>query len=98
MGKYLIGFQLMVVGMGTVLITLYVLSLFIRLNSKIFNREVSGKNDKEKNNFTANKEIDAGISPEKVVAISAAVYKCLGENESNYRIISIKRNKLNWKR
>ncbi len=98
MGKYLIGFQLMVVGMGTVLITLYVLSLFIRFNSKIFNRKVSGKSGRDKNNFAANKEIDAGISPKKVAAISAAVYKCLGENESNYRIISIKRNKINWKK
>jgi len=103
MGKYLIALQLAVVGMGTVLITLYGLSLFIRLNSRICSGKSSNKSLKkqkqeEKANIADNKVIEKGISASKVAVISAAIYSYLDKEESNYQIISITRNKANWKR
>jgi len=101
MGKYLIALQLAVVGMGTVLITLYGLSLFIRINSRVCGVRDSkkSKNITEKEaDLAADKVIEEGISARKVAAISAAIYSYLEQDGSNYKIISITRNKSNWKR
>ncbi len=91
MGKYLISFQLMVVGMGTVLLTLYFLSLFMRLNSMIWSDK---EGDKAENKARIG---DDKLSARKVAVISAAVHSFLAEEKRSYRIIAIKRTKSNWK-
>ncbi len=101
MSKYLIGIQLLVVGMGTVLLTLYLLSLFIRLTGRFF-----GPKERDvKPVITENKGMDkdinfknkeTGLDQTKVAAITAALYQTLDQRE--YRIISIKRQEnSNWK-
>jgi len=107
MNKYVYGFQLMIIGMGTVFISLYLLSAFMYLLGKLFgDKKVPKKNDKEKNSSADTGKIDevetddeeSNISRKrKIAAATAAVYQLLDENK-RYRIISIKKANSSWKR
>jgi glutaconyl-CoA/methylmalonyl-CoA decarboxylase subunit delta len=95
MDKFIIGWQLMLVGMGTVLITLYILSLVLRLDGYLFGPREEN-NSKKKENIYHKDEIDTGIDAKKTAAITAAIYQFMDKKE--YHIISIKRvENSDWK-
>jgi len=106
MNKYVYGFQLTIIGMGTVFISLYLLSAFMYLLGKLFgDKKVPKKNSSSIDN-SAEAEIDEseidvgenGLSRKrKIAAATAAVYQLLDENK-RYRIISIKKANSSWKR
>src|SRR6056297_1704373 len=101
MNKYVYGFQLMIIGMGTVFISLYLLSAFMYLLGKLFgDKKVPKKNSSSIDN-SAEAEIDVGENglsrKRKIAAATAAVYQLLDENK-RYRIISIKKANSSWKR
>ena len=89
----------MFVGMGTVMLSLYLLSLFLRLTGKLFGpdskRGDSSAEHKEKNK-TGKVIKEKGLDRARVAAITAAVYQVLDKKQ--YRIISIKRANTNWKK
>lgn len=108
MGKYMIGTQLLVIGMGTVLLSLVLLSIFLRLTGNLFGPKKEKKatnKSTEKNKAKSIKETTASKESEesnkrhakKMAAISAAVYQFL-DSDKNYRIISIRKNDKSWKR
>lgn len=92
----------MIIGMGTVFISLYLLSVFMYLLGKFFGDKKVSKPNKIDNSADTGEieelEIEDDISRKrKVAAITAAVYQLLDENQS-YRIISIKKANSSWKR
>lgn len=108
MNNYLLGFELLIIGMGTVFLSLYLLSVFLYFSGKFFgpqNKVEEKKKEKavvsevfkDKKGVKEMKQNQLGISPRKIAAISAAVYECLND-EKNYKIISIQKNNQNWKR
>ena len=112
MGKYMIGLQLLIIGMGTVLISLVLLSLFLKLTGSFFGpkKEKKSRASANSNNISSQsksndkKEVDIDDNggdnmrahKKKMAAISAAVYQFL-DQDKNYRIISIKKSDSNWK-
>lgn len=106
MNNYVYGLQLTIIGMGTVFISLYLLSVFMYLLGKFFgDKKVPQKNDKTKNSSAAaeideveTEDAENGLyEKRKIAAVTAAVYQLLDENKS-YRIISIKKANSSWKR
>ncbi len=109
MGKYMVGTQLLVIGMGTVLLSLVLLSIFLRVTGNLFGpkKEKKATNKGAKTNKakstkeTIVKSQESKVSnknhAKKMAAISAAVYQFL-DSDKNYRIISIRKNDKNWKR
>lgn len=91
MEKYITGIQLMIVGMGTVLFTLYLLSLLLRLSNIIFKEsDNTGTIERE---MTPAAETEKTLSgSEQMAAVMAAIYAYLEFSNKSYRIISIKRN------
>lgn len=106
MNDYVLGLELLIIGMGTVFLSLYLLSVFLYFSGKLFGPESKEKKQKavktekvevaEKNQETE-EEIETGIPAKKVAAVSAAVYEILND-QKNYRIISIQKGNQNWKR
>ncbi|RAK03919.1 sodium pump decarboxylase gamma subunit [Halanaerobium saccharolyticum] len=107
MNNYVLGLELLVIGMGTVFLSLYLLSVFLHFSGKLFGPD---SKDKKKNKKTVknsksaaeNKavqldESEQGISPKKVAAVTAAISEMLN-NQKNYKIISIQKSNQNWKR
>ena len=108
MDKYMLGLQLLVIGMGTVILSLFLLSLFLRFSGQYLgadsNKEKTKttannkKNQKQLKNTGVKDDSDNGeIDSRKAAAITAAVYQYLEDNK-NYRVISIKKDTNNWKR
>lgn len=104
MGKYMIGLQLLIIGLGTVLLSLFLLSIFLRISGKYIN-ESEKKKEKKKEITTAESgsaqaKIEESYEGEdkgkKMAAIAAAVYQFL-DNDKDYRIISIKKSDNTWK-
>jgi Na+-transporting methylmalonyl-CoA/oxaloacetate decarboxylase gamma subunit len=92
--------------MGTVVLSLYLLSVFLHFSGKFF----GPKYTKDKTKDTIQKDIKQkqksiekksenvqAVNARKIAAISAAVFEMLTD-EKNYRIISIKKSNDNWKR
>jgi len=104
MNNYVLGLELLIIGMGTVFLSLYLLSVFLYFSGKLFGPE-SKNNKKAANNLEAaveNKETkidksEQGFSSKKAAAVTAAVYEMLND-QKNYRIISIQKSNQNWKR
>lgn len=105
MNNYLIGLELLVIGMGTVFLSLYLLSLFLYFSGKVFASTAKDKKESRvinKKDFRTEEgakklaEKSSKISPKKAAAVSAAIYECL-DNSKSYKIISIKKNNKNWK-
>ena len=100
MGKYVTGLQLMFLGMGTVLVVLYLIQLFLNISGKYFGPEEEQKEKAEKpkvhEKTVDTPEEETGIDPAKVAAISTAIYEVVDRN--NYRIISIEKKSDAWKR
>jgi len=107
MGKYMIGVQLLIIGLGTVLLSLFLLSIFLRISGKYIN-ESEKKKEKKKKITTAESgsaeatleesyENDNKDKGKKMAAISAAVYQFL-DKEKDYKIISIKKSDKSWKK
>jgi len=107
MNNYVLGLELLVIGMGTVFLSLYLLSVFLHFSGKLFGPD---SKDKEKNKKTVGNlksaaeneavqldESEQGISPKKVAAVTAVVYEMLND-QKNYKIISIQKSNQNWKR
>ena len=104
MGKYMIGLQLLIIGLGTVLLSLFLLSIFLRISGKYIN--TSEKKKEKKKEITkaesgsdkpkVEEEYEDKNKGKKMAAISAAVYQYL-DNDKNYRIISIKKRDKSWK-
>lgn len=109
MGKYMMGLQLLIIGMGTVLLSLYFLSLFLRLSGHFLGTDSvkRDKNIKKNKKRAVDKDNDSDIAEssqfndirtdgKKAAAITAAVYQYL-DDSSRYRIISIKKQDNRWK-
>ncbi|RAK06665.1 sodium pump decarboxylase gamma subunit [Halanaerobium saccharolyticum] len=105
MNNYVLGLELLVIGMGTVFLSLYLLSVFLHFSGKLLGPESDSKKKKEVKTAKVDivekskeKEINQQeISPKKVAAVTAAIYESLNE-QKNYRIISIQKSNQNWKR
>jgi len=103
MNNYVLGLELLIIGMGTVFLSLYLLSVFLHFSGKLFGPDSKKKkvNKTEKTDIVPKnqkEEIEeAGISPKKIAAVTAAVYESLND-QKNYRIISIQKSNQNWKR
>ncbi|PUU90079.1 OadG family protein [Halanaerobium sp.] len=112
MNNYVLGLELLIIGMGTVFLSLYLLSVFLHFSGRLFGPE-SGSKKKSKNKVKQKREISEaenksaaeaeieaaaeGISPQKIAAVTAAIYESLND-QKNYRIISIQKSNQNWKR
>jgi sodium pump decarboxylase gamma subunit len=105
MGKYMIGLQLLIIGLGTVLLSLFLLSIFLRISGKYINSNSQKKEQKKEiataESGSAQTEIKEEYEDEnkgkKMAAVAAAVYQYL-DNDKNYKIISIKKSDNSWKR
>jgi sodium pump decarboxylase gamma subunit len=105
MNNYVLGLELLIIGMGTVFLSLYLLSVFLHFSGKLFGPDSKDKKKKEVKTkkvdiVEKNKEQEIekeGVSPKKVAAVTAAVYEMLND-QKNYRIISIQKSNQNWKR
>lgn len=104
MNNYVLGLELLTIGMGTVFLSLYLLSVFLHFSGKFFGPESKNKNQNSKKvtetilkKETTLNESSQNISPKKVAAVTAVVYEMLKE-ENNYRILSIKKRNQIWKR
>lgn len=107
MNNYVLGIELLVIGMGTVFLSLYLLSVFLHFSGKLLGstKKIKIKNGDKNLNLKATnvkeganklEERSSKISPKKVAAISAAIYESL-DKEKKYKIISIRKNNKNWK-
>ncbi|CCU80222.1 hypothetical protein HSACCH_01942 [Halanaerobium saccharolyticum subsp. saccharolyticum DSM 6643] len=107
MNNYVLGLELLVIGMGTVFLSLYLLSVFLHFSGKLFGPDSEDKKKNKKaveisktaaeNEAEQLIESEQGISTKKAAAITAAVYEMLSDHKS-YRIISIQKSNQNWKR
>lgn len=105
MNNYVLGLELLIIGMGTVFLSLYLLSVFLHFSGKLFGPDSENKKKKEIKKTKVDivekekaAEIEEeGISSKKVAAVTAAVSEMLN-NQKNYRIISIQKSNQNWKR
>jgi Na+-transporting methylmalonyl-CoA/oxaloacetate decarboxylase gamma subunit len=112
MGEYVVGTQLLVIGMGTVLISLYLLSVFLRIsgrflspeqaNSSITRAENNLGEDENSNikgvdtEMAENQNGSKELDTKKGAAIASAIYQCL-DDAKRYKIISIKKQDKSWK-
>ncbi|MGM0411621.1 MAG: OadG family transporter subunit [Bacillota bacterium] len=108
MGDFTIGLQLLLIGFGSVIVSLLLLSLFLQASGKFLGPERK-KKSKKTDDFS--NQSDERISEEnlneieeektsngkKIAAISAAVYQYL-DSDKNYKIISIRKADNSWKR
>ena len=112
MENMLLGVELLIIGMGTVVLSLYLLSVFLHFSGKFFGPKYNKNKNGSKNKTGSNirKEADQklqkpemqsennkAVNAKKIAAVSAAVFEMLSD-EKNYRIISIKKSNHNWKR
>jgi len=106
MNNYVLGLELLIIGMGTVFLSLYLLSVFLYFSGKLFGPENKKKKQTEvktekveiaEKNRETEAEMQTGVSAKKVAAVSAAVYELLND-QKKYRIISIQKSNQNWKR
>ena len=108
MDKYMLGIQLLVIGMGTVILSLFLLSLFLRFSGQYLGGDsnkqeikktgAQNMNQKQSENIGVQAKSENGeIDSKKAAAITAAVYQYLDDNK-RYSIISIKKNNNDWKR
>lgn len=107
MEKMMLGVELLIIGMGTVIISLYLLSVYLYFSGKLLGPEAGGKNNKSQlKNITAEtsekkqrkikKKVEIINSNEKkIAAITAAVYKMMAD-KNDFRIISISKRGNNW--
>ncbi len=101
MENMVLGVELLIIGMGTVVLSLYLLSVFLHFSGKLFGPKY--EKDKTKVNKQKQKSIEKhpdkvqAVNTKKIAAISAAVFEMLSDKK-NYRIISIKKSNDNWKR
>jgi len=97
MNNYVLGLELLIIGMGTVFLSLYLLSVFLYFSGKLFGPESESKKKSKKTANVSEKKAavdqsDQGISSKKIAAVTAAIYESLNDNK-NYNVISIqKRN------
>lgn len=105
MGDFTIGLQLLLIGFGSVILSLILLSLFLQLSGKFLGPE-SKKKAKNTDNFSnqsderiseIEEENSSSSNGKKIAAISAAVYQYL-DNDKDYKIISIRKADSSWKR
>jgi Na+-transporting methylmalonyl-CoA/oxaloacetate decarboxylase gamma subunit len=103
MNNYVLSLELLIIGMGTVFLSLYLLSVFLHFSGKLFGPDSKKKkvNRTEKVDIVSKNQeeeiAEEGISPQKIAAVTAAIYESLND-QKNYRIISIEKNNQNWKR
>ncbi|MFP4372058.1 MAG: OadG family transporter subunit [Halanaerobium sp.] len=107
MNNYVLGLELLIIGMGTVFLSLYLLSVFLYFSGKLFGPESENKKKAKKAAETSKAELEKkdnqidkleqGFSSKKAAAVTAAVYEMLND-QKNYRIISIQKSNQNWKR
>ncbi|MFW5986044.1 MAG: OadG family protein [Halanaerobiales bacterium] len=102
MEKYIIGAQLMIVGMGTVMLALFLLSVVMNLSKKFIapekvetgERQIQEKSESDIRQVPESNRKTDKISSRKVVAITTAVRHLYQQEKRNqYRIISITRNR-----
>jgi sodium pump decarboxylase gamma subunit len=107
MNNYVLGLELLIIGMGTVFLSLYLLSVFLHFSGKLLGPESENKKKAKKTAETGKIEADKRevnlteteqkVSAKKAAAVTAAIYEVLN-NQKNYRIISIQKSNQNWKR
>lgn len=107
MGDFTIGLQLLLIGFGSVIVSLILLSFFLQASGKFLGPE-SKKKDKKVENASNQSEVsnseklneveeDNSSNGKKIAAISAAVYQYL-DSDKDYKIISIRKADSSWKR
>jgi len=106
MDNYVLGLELMIIGMGTVFLSLYLLSVFLHFSGKFLapvNKNKIKKTDKISKSSTKKKvdiadtDQEQSFSSKKIAAVTSAIYESLNDQKT-YRIISIQKSKQNWKR
>lgn len=100
MNNYVLGLELLIIGMGTVFLSLYLLSVFLHFSGKLFGPENKARKTTKKHSVQkkeAEKAAVKGISPQKLAAVTAAIYESLSD-QKKYRVISIQKSNRNWKR
>lgn len=109
MNNYVLGLELLVIGMGTVFLSLYLLSVFLHFSGKFFgpesktNKKIIKTSKLEKERLSKEKseaqlsDSDQSISNKKIAAVTAAIYKMMN-NQKKYRVISIQKSNQNWKK
>ena len=99
--NFAFGLELLIIGLGTVFLSLYLLSFFLYFSGKMFGpKKIKKKVLTEESSQEKEPELlseDGGLSRKKAAAITAAVYEMLSDKK-NYKIISIKKRNQNWKR
>ena len=90
--------------MGTVFLSLYLLSVFLHFSGKLLGPESEYKKKAQKTAKTGKIEADKRevnltgaekkVSAKKAAAVTAAIYEILN-NQKNYRIISIQKSNQN---
>jgi len=106
MENMFLGVELLIIGMGTVILSLYLLSVFLFFSGKFFGPEANKKKKIEKEDNKKNMTYQnrnntnsktKNLDKKKIAAMSAAIYEMIGANK-DLRIISIRKNNFNWKR
>jgi Na+-transporting methylmalonyl-CoA/oxaloacetate decarboxylase gamma subunit len=112
MEDMMLGVELLIIGMGTVVLSLYLLSVFLHFSGKFFGPKYTKNKTgskiktedkiKEENTQKIKKvekqlEDTKAVNAKKMAVISAAVYEMLSDKK-NYRIISIQKSNNYWKR
>ena len=80
MSNMQLGLELMIIGMGTVIISLYLLAVFLYISGRVFGPQAYSK--KEKN-------LKKGLKKEKIAALTAVLNEEV-LNLDNYKIIITK--------
>lgn len=91
----MLGVELLIIGMGTVILSLYLLSVFLFFSGKLFGPE-AGKKKKKKQEKNASEKIKVGsksiqvegLDKKKIAAITAALYEIMN-NSNDISIISM---------
>jgi len=104
MNNYVLGLELLTIGMGTVFLSLYLLSVFLHFSGKLFGPESKSKKKDDLSRTKKKKDIaekeektadsEQGMPYEKVAIVTAAVYESLNDKK-NYKIISIQKRNQN---
>lgn len=92
MGNISYGLQILLLGMGVVLITLYVLSLILQGFRLVFHKQPSGKKTSSTGAIEAVPELDHQVTDlEVIAAISAALAAYLDKPVSSFNVIRVRR-------
>ena len=99
MNNYVLGLELLIIGMGTVFLSLYLLSVFLFISGKLFGPESNVKKKADVSTASVKKEpvkklSTQGFSTKMIAAVTAVIYENL-DDQKNYKIISVQKRNQN---